>query len=307
MKSTIINLHRRDVKNLGDMLSAPCQYFPEDFPDVTYKDIFNRDYDSTQSHTADVLIVGGGAMLATKVSKKWWAWLVTHHKWIKPEVTICWGVGCDADLAAWPHRFKFKLAGIRHKVRMPRANYIYTPDASVMNKEFDWTFSGNNKKDILFVSHPSRNMIELYNFIKKRRPNLTLDHRLNRFESIEQYLDLISNYKLIVSACYHPALWALWAGKSVMTINNYPTHHEVDRNYTKDPNGDMRCWKLANMTPDCRNTKYGKLFNALTDLDVTQEQYKLDDPKRLIMESRQQVIDFKDKTLEIIKTYEGSN
>ena len=69
MKSTIINLHRRDVKNLGDMLSAPCQYFPEDFPDVTYKDIFNRDYDSTQLHTADVLIVGGGAMLATKVSK----------------------------------------------------------------------------------------------------------------------------------------------------------------------------------------------------------------------------------------------
>ena len=122
MKSTIINLHRRDVQNLGDMLSAPCQYFPEDFPDVTYKDIFNRDYDSTQSHTADVLIVGGGAMLATKVSKKWWAWLVTHHKWIKPEVTICWGVGCDADLAAWPHRFKFKLAGIRHKVRMPRPN-----------------------------------------------------------------------------------------------------------------------------------------------------------------------------------------
>ena len=53
------------------------------------------------------------------------------------------------------------------------------------------------------------------------------------------------------------------------------------------------------------NTKYGKLFNALTDLDVTQEQYKLDDPKKWVIESRQQVIDFKDKTLEIIKTYEA--
>ena len=293
-----------DVNNLGDMLSAPCQYFPDDFPDVVVKDIFNRNYDSTQSHRADVLILGGGAMLATKVSKKWWAWLNTHHKWMKPEVIICWGVGCDADISAWPHRFKFKLVGLRHNIHMPRDNYIYTPDASVMNPEFDWDLPTQNKKDILFISHPSRNMKALYGTIKFRRPDLSMDHKLNHFESLEQFMDVIKDYKLIVSACYHPALWSLWAGKNVITINNYPTTVDTDRNHTKDPNGDMRCWKLANMTPRCRNMKYGKLFNALSDIDLDEMNYALPDHKKTVRKSRSQVIDFKEKTLNIIKTYE---
>ncbi len=308
MKSRVVNLYRQDQNNLGDMLSAPCQYFPDDFPNVIFRDIHNRTYDSAIHPQADVLIVGGGAMLATKVSKKWWAWIVNHHRWLKPEVAICWGVGCDDDIGAWPYRLKFKLVGLRHNIHMPRDNYIYTPDASVMNKEFDYNYNAPSKKDILFIAHPSRDMKELYRVIKARRPTLQIDHKTNHFESLEQFLDTVSQYKLIMSACYHPALWSLWAGKPVITLTDYPTHVDNDRNHTKDPNGSMRCWKLANMTPKCRHIKYRKLWTSLTEIDLDDlDDLKLNEPHSEIAESRKMTIQFKDRVLSIIKMYEAGN
>jgi len=147
--SRFFSIHRIDRENVGDLLSAPYQYFPElsTATEGRIYDIESLKFDNHHSNEEDIVIIGGGGLLRDPV-----------HPWSKTIVRICeksrcigWGLGLNVYRNmkyAYPDYAKtkshggiFNTIGIRDKFHpnnpLLKSNGVpkTSPDATCLHPE----------------------------------------------------------------------------------------------------------------------------------------------------------------------------
>ena len=202
----MINVFNYTLNNVGDFYSPPFRYFDlgnrfEDIKSSNFKKLKN-----------ELLIIGGGAL--TGIVRN-----LHLENVLKENTSIAWGVGSDAR--ATQNEVLDFIEGEDHfsntwnncdliSTRVFYANYDYVPCASCMHKSFDIFKKVKPTRKIGVYSHWKRPM------------NITgiEDQLTNSGINIDEKLNFISKFEIIITNAYHGLYWATLLGKKVICIPN---------------------------------------------------------------------------------------
>lgn len=210
----IINAHRSNVENIGDLLSSPLRYF--DFPQkqITLdirdeiKKIVMLGKIGEFSPVKMNLIIGGGGLLDNEYFEK----SIYKLNNMKFNSIIYWGVGHnrhDDDnvdrLYGSTKEFldKASLYGVRDN----KPDYDFLPCVSCMHTELDKKHAVTN--DIVIFEHEHIPLKIDDNTIPKMQNNN------NDFPGVIKFL-ASANY--VVTNSYHGMYWSMLMGKKVVCI-----------------------------------------------------------------------------------------
>lgn len=196
--SHIINIHRSVGDNLGDLLSAPYLYFPELGNLVD-------DIKTARDHKiVDVCVFGGGALLSGET--KWGAFYNRTISKHKPKKIVIWGAGLNGNSAgSWVESIRPDMIYVRDYHNSLGLNYA--SDVSCMNKAFTKIPNTESNGKIICVSHPKRVFTDV---------SWAHKHVINKFSSLEEFIETVTPYEYVITSCYHPALWSTWLNKKVL-------------------------------------------------------------------------------------------
>ena len=215
----VVNIHRIDYGNVGDLFCAPHHYFEElknteldifDFKSSDEK-VRNNWIDQISTHS---LIVGGGGLLnrsSFEMQMKLFEHLAANGK-----KTVLWGVGHNQKQWQNNQRIdsynidlsKFGLIGVRDF----SVNKNWVPCVSCMHPIFDSKVQPKEELGLIFHKKT----------IKKK----SLLKRLNKYPSTSNTTDLndmvgfIGDHEIIVTDSYHAMYWATLMGRKVMAVPN---------------------------------------------------------------------------------------
>ncbi len=185
----IINVHRYDKKNAGDMASAPMRYFKYYGYENYFLDFLKPPKEIVE---CDILIIGGGGLISTKV---WFDLLYIWINKIKAKKYILWGVGIDKEYQLKELYNDFNLIGCRQENTI----FTYIPCASCMLKIFDKHINKSGKGEVR-ISHYKR-MIP-----KSESTNI---------DKFEDNIYKISISEKVITTSYHIWYWAKLLDKKV--------------------------------------------------------------------------------------------
>lgn len=221
MKSVILNLHRKNTANIGDLMCAPYLFFPEllgtnsmeilgfragDEPIRDRRVLFNETFAQ-----ADLIVVGGGGLLeidffapffeylkANKKRQKAVIWGAGHNNWqigdwrkLKSEYTF------DASL--------FDLIGTRDS----NTRFDWVPCVSCMSEQFDKPHSIS--RSIGVYAHAATLKNEAF---RKRLPS-DFD-MIDNSSSFEDAIEFLGSSELVLTDSFHGAYWATLLGRRVV-------------------------------------------------------------------------------------------
>jgi len=181
----IVNIHRINHNNTGDMASSPLDYFdlgPSIRIDIQTAQI--QDYHG-------LVIFGGGGLF--------------RPGWIEIIKGICainrycfWGVGINNTSPP-----DLKLEGIRDIY----PNSTWVPCASCMSKLFDKVYP--IKEDVVMLKHT-----------KQPLPNFTF-RTLDNNRQFEEIIEFLGSANIVITNSYHGVYWATLLGKKVLCVSQY--------------------------------------------------------------------------------------
>jgi hypothetical protein len=192
----IVNIHRIDQDNLGDMASSPCQYF--DLGRVERADCMNWPWPQ-----ADCYIVGGGGLLGQ-------GWEGDLKALTESAKTIFWGVGSnihETTEPAWPEFIKGSpLAGVRDHGNP----FDYVPCPSCMHPAFGiFRHIAPQRDYLIYEHHGARLSISGPARICNRQP-------ISFFGDV---IALMAQSRCIISNSYHGLYWAMLLGRKAVCVS----------------------------------------------------------------------------------------
>ena len=190
----IFNVFRADKKNAGDWLSPPMRY-------VKFKNYDTKFFDfiapPINSNECDVLIIGGGGLISTKL---WYELMNCWLNKINAKYYILWGVGIDSEFQNISLKNKFNLIGARQKTNL----FDFVPCASCLHPFF------NELKRV-----EGRGEIKISHY---KRP---IPH--SKFTNLEEFrtnIERIQRAEKVITTSYHIYYWAKLLGKKVEIYNS---------------------------------------------------------------------------------------
>lgn len=197
----ILNVHRTNPHNLGDMVCSPLQWFPDLAAGAEIYDVINL---PKKTLNAD-MILGGGGLGYFEEELPLWAKHTSGRK-------IAWGMGCNTHgitEATYPISFsEFDLVGLRDW----GTPYEWVPCPSCMSPLFDEYRTCIVDEDVVCYWHAEGgNAVCL-----KDKPTLT-----NAETDLEKVLDHLSRGSVVVTNTYHGAYWATLLGCKVIVYEPF--------------------------------------------------------------------------------------
>lgn len=210
--SKLIFVHRVDNNNPGDLFSCPNKYFTFESQD---QKTFDIKFPDTITEPHEICIIGGGGL-----GKPWFYKRLNllFSKDIKSFVT--WGIGYNHFEINQPLNKLYRNKRIfdifeRADLNSSRDfNYLFDhewiPCASCMSSLFDRFKKISPKKEVGVIYHGATNF---------KIDGLSSEDYLTNFgPSMEEKLNFISNYKIIISNSYHGIYWSTLLNKKVLSI-----------------------------------------------------------------------------------------
>jgi hypothetical protein len=202
--NSIINSHVIDPKNIGDLLSAPANYFS--FPEFKLEQADIREL-NPETLEGKHLIIGGGGLLFPRFLNH-----LTHLVGTKRRgKIIAWGIGQQIYGDFNPNQLQdfdyssyldgFDLVGIRD-FGLP---YHWVPCASCMHPSFDK--EREIKHEFVVFSH-KKFCLKIGGF-----PSMT-----NDAQSFDEVLDFLGSGETILTSSYHGAYWGTLLGRKVLAF-----------------------------------------------------------------------------------------
>jgi len=220
----VLNLHRKNTENIGDLVCAPYRYFPEllgsetrDFLGFSQKETPERD-DRVAFHEtfqqADVIVVGGGGLLEIDFFEPAHVYLrerkAPHHK------VVLWGAGHNEwRIEDWRKLKKqftfdaspFDLIGVRDF----NHSHEWVPCVSCMHEAFD------RRREITravgVYAHAATMKKEAF---RKQLPEHI--ETIDNSSPLDVALDFIGSSELVLTDSYHGAYWAVLMGRKVVAF-----------------------------------------------------------------------------------------
>lgn len=196
---TILALHVRSTRNVGDRWSCPLEYFS--FPGfmVAFADM--RDPPDIDP---DVVIYGGGSITASPYFRRWGC------------PTIAWGVGHTERQRPWEEAMlaEHRRAASLCDVYFPRDWMMglknRVPCASCMHPAFDRALDVTPVHDVVRYSAARR--------VEVQEPS-GAQHMTNEDGSIEDAIAFIASGRKVITSSYHGAYWAQLLGREVELVS----------------------------------------------------------------------------------------
>lgn len=183
----VVNLHRVDRRNPGDLYASPLHYF----------DVGGRCVDIAtppEKINCDLLIVGGGGIVSHR--GVWKTWLDNWMAAIQSKKAVIWGAAVSPKMHKEAVFSRFVLVGARNSDAGPACRFV--PCASCLHPAFDDAPAG---KGVGIVSHNNRII-----------PGAELVNSPNDFDTVVNY---IKSKSAIVTSSYHVAYWSQLLGRAI--------------------------------------------------------------------------------------------
>lgn len=215
----VINIHRMDTYNAGDLYCAPHHYFDE--LKGTGRDIFNykREEGSIRADfindiSKNGLIIGGGGLLnrnGFKLQMKAFEALAQRNK-----KTVLWGLGHNEKSPKTYGNVTTYNINVDHFGLVGTRDYTmpgeYVPCVSCMHSLFDQTYTETQEYGVILhkdtVKKP--NVVALF----KDYPTTS------NTTDLEAIIQFIGASQKIVTDSYHAMYWSMLLGKKVVVIPN---------------------------------------------------------------------------------------
>ncbi|MDF1576530.1 MAG: polysaccharide pyruvyl transferase family protein [Bacteroidales bacterium] len=211
----IINIHRLNTTNSGDLKCAPYLYFPElnKFAKLDILGYLGRDLRKTRRWTKSVLnrdiVLGGGGLLDRDSffhSIDMMKLLLSKGRKIVP-----WGVGHNHPSLKVSKRFfkqinDFKLIGLRD---YGIVGVEWVPCVSCMNDVFDKGFE--QKLEVGIIRH------ETFDLEKADSMEVPI---LSNNAPFDEIISFIGGLETLITNSYHAMYWAMLMRRKVIVVPN---------------------------------------------------------------------------------------
>jgi hypothetical protein len=277
----IVNLHRVNTTNVGDIVCTPVRYFDflSDVPELDALGyLASEEPDSRKRQdwmarvsAADVIIVGGGGLLGIDFFEPALRNLFEIKK--QDAKTVLWGAGHNSwQIGDWRNlkfkinleQYPFDLVGIRDF----NQGLEWVACASCMSPVFDKPRPTSVRREIGLYVHGGTLRNESF---KKRLPeNIDI---LSNDASLEEVIEYLASCSIVLTDSYHGMYWATLLGKKVIAFPSsskfYDSKHPVP---LCAPEDWQHFTKLAHAYPEaleeCResNFRFSDRFRNLTNI-----------------------------------------
>ncbi len=221
MSNLIVNIHRKETPNVGDLRSAPLQYFSispkQKIIEVTgwkREDETKRENWLNVFSRAKGIIYGGGGLMEFEKYEASMRFVAENKA-----KCVIWGAGHNGVQMSWASmkpRFKmnysgFGLIGCRD-YGYEKNGFEWVPCASCMHEAFDKQYTIT--RDLVFFGNSGMKGFE--RFVP---PNFPDDNIMfNTKHKIEDILAFLGSAETVVASSYHGVYWATLLGKKVIGI-----------------------------------------------------------------------------------------
>lgn len=268
----VINIHRYDVSNVGDLYCAPHQYFEE--LKGKYSDIFlyKRTDKSDRNKlindmTNNSLIIGGGGLLnrgSFTNQMKFYEKLAQNGK-----KTVLWGVGHNEKKASLYGKISsydvnienFGMAGTRD-YSMPGE---WLPCVSCLHDLFDKSYSSTQEIGVVF----HKKTIQQPHITSKFKDFPSTSNTID----LEALIQFIGNSEYIITDSYHAMYWSMLLGKKVAVIPNSSKFYDFKYNpvFTDFDNAIKQVKKASikdGLLEECRELNRNFAKRAFSYLEI---------------------------------------
>jgi polysaccharide pyruvyl transferase WcaK-like protein len=233
----VLNLHRVNTENIGDIMCAPYLYFPDilgknreeilgftlgDQPDGAKRLEFTESF-----LDADTIVVGGGGLLQIEFFNPAFDYIAKNKR--NDQKIIMWGAGHNNWIVNDWRKLKqnininsniFDLIGIRDDGHP----FHWVPCVSCMHPIFDKRYSIVRKYG-LYVHEGSKNV---YGYMDRLPKNIEI---LDNASNFEQAIEFLAGCELVLTDSFHGAYWATLLGRKVVAFPTsskfYDLRHSV--------------------------------------------------------------------------------
>lgn len=193
-KLNIINIHRVDHSNIGDIYSGVHKYF--DFNCLDLIDIYHLNLERIKKTHPQIIICGGGGILRNN----WIDKIQLIYK--KFSNVIFWGGGWNSSTDGKPEFIRKNLYGIRDYWD----GWNWVPCSSCLLKEFD-------------QQYPISNDVVIYDHYRARTGLTGFPILTNHSKNISDVIRFLGSANTVITSSYHGAYWATLLRKKVIVIN----------------------------------------------------------------------------------------
>lgn len=266
----VVNIHRLDIRNAGDLYCAPHHYFKE--LNGTGLDIFDYKREALeirdtfiQKVSANSLIIGGGGLLNRNGFKLQMKAFEALHKTDKK--MVLWGLGHNEKSPRTYGKVtsynvdvsSFGLVGTRDYT-MPGE---YVPCVSCMHPLLDKNYTETQEYGVILHKDTIKKPQILALFKEHPTTSNTTD--------IEAIIKFIGASQKVVTDSYHTMYWSMLLGKQVVVIPNSSKfydfkHKPVMSDFTEAMNAFAKAETFPSLLAECRsiNRKFAeKAFDYL--------------------------------------------
>jgi hypothetical protein len=235
----IINLHRLNTNNIGDLACTPVHYFDEltaipEFDSLGYLQSETPDQQVRSDwvakvSSADVIIVGGGGLLGIDFFAPALKKMFSEKK--SSAKTVLWGAGHNSwQIGDWRNlKYKVDLSQLPFDsvgIRDFNQGFEWVPCVSCLSPLFDQAASAQITREIGLYVHEGTLKNESF---KKRLPaNMEV---LSNDASLEKVIRYLSSCSVVLTDSYHGMYWSNLLGKKVVAFPSsskfYDSKHPV--------------------------------------------------------------------------------
>lgn len=202
----IINVHRVDPTNVGDMCSSPASYF-DWLQSVPRLDMYETNFEQYQERlsSASVIVGGGGVLQFSQIQALYDA---------SPGLLVAWGAGHNVHggerLVPDSRLAQYDLVGIRDF----GLEHQWVPCSSSLHRVFDGV--PEPEHEAVVYEHKDRPLgIEGV-------PVLT-----NREQHIEKVASFLGSAATVITNSYHGVYWATLLKRKVICVDPFSTKFQA--------------------------------------------------------------------------------
>ncbi|THF48083.1 polysaccharide pyruvyl transferase family protein [Allorhizobium terrae] len=216
----ILNIHRSNTSNIGDIKSSPFNFFDVPGWDIVRHDILesvnsnHRAQWEASFDAADCVVIGGGGLFGIDFFEP--ALNEAYRRRRPDQKFVTWGAGHNNyQVGSWREMkynldlipFNYDLIGLRD------ANQIYdwVPCPSCMDPAFDEYYEIT--EDVVFFKHIETDLDEYTLSILPK--NIRVIDNYTSFHDVIKYL---ASAELVLTSSFHGAYWATLLGRRVVAF-----------------------------------------------------------------------------------------
>jgi hypothetical protein len=222
----IVNLHRTNTRNIGDLMCAPYRYFDFLKSSPVYdligfkpgeaENLDKRKEWVSSVQNADGLVIGGGGLIANDFFTAGFQRITAEKK--SDCKTVIWGAGHNQwEIRDWrklkyeidPATLDYDLVGIRDY----NQGHRWVPCVTCMDLAFDGLSGSTTTREVgLFLHSATMNNPEL----KKRVPS-DIEH-INNDADFNTVINFLSSCETVLTDSFHGMYWSTLLGRKVIAF-----------------------------------------------------------------------------------------